>query len=387
MMFISRRIRSDFLMLCESLPCGRLRLRTPEGSIHDFGQSGPEAEIDIHDWRMMPALAARGDIGLGETYVAGMWDTPSIEALSALALRNIGHFGGLSRPSYPNRLKYRLVDRLLRSNSPAGAARNIRRHYDVGNEFFQLWLDSGLTYSSALFDGTDGDLERAQRRKHDRALDLLSPGNSLLDIGCGWGSFAERAAERGHRVTGITVSPSQKGYADARLDGRARIELRDYRAQTGRFSNIVSIEMIEAVGERHWPVYFDVLKASLSQGGRIVLQAITVKDSEFGRYRRGSDFIRHHTFPGGMLLSDGTIAEQARRAGLAVRRNFAFGTDYGRTCRIWAGRMRAQARKVLELGHDRQFLRSWLYYLEICAASFAVGRTDVVQVELSHADE
>ncbi|MCE2524292.1 MAG: class I SAM-dependent methyltransferase [Rhodobacteraceae bacterium] len=387
MSLISRKIRNEFLQRCENLPLGRLRLRTPEGHTHDFGNSGPEAEIVIHNWRVVTAMAARGDIGLGETYVAGMWDTSSIENLTALALRNIDHFRGFTHASPLNSVKYRIVDQLFRANSRQGSARNIKKHYDVGNEFYQLWLDSGMTYSSALFAGPDESLETAQERKHDRVLDLLGPGEGVLEIGCGWGSFAERAADRDRKVTGITISPSQKGYAEARLDGRAQIELCDYRAQTGRFDNIVSIEMVEAVGERYWPIFFAVLKNRLAEGGRAVLQAITVRESDFEGYRRGSDFIRRYTFPGGMLLSDATIAGQARQAGLAIRDNYAFGADYGRTCRMWAQRMRAQSKKIRELGHDREFLRSWLFYLEICAASFSVGRTSVVQVELSHAAE
>ena len=382
----TRRLQHEFIGRCEALEHGRLRLNTPEGHRYDFGTNGPEAELEIHDWRMVVTLAARGGIGLGETYVAGMWDTPSIETLAALAIRNLDNFEGFSKPSLLTSLKNRLADRLLRPNSLRGSARNIRRHYDVGNEFYQLWLDPGMTYSAALFAENDPDLSNAQARKYDRILERLTPGERILEIGCGWGGFAEHAADQGRKVTGITISPSQKGYADARLDGRARIELRDYRKQTGRFDNIVSIEMIEAVGERYWPLYFAALRDRLAEGGRIVLQAITVSDGDFRQYRKSSDFIRRYTFPGGILLSNALISSQARRAGLSVKGSFAFGADYRRTCRMWADRMRAQSNRILRQGHDQRFLRSWLYYLEISAASFAVGRTDVSQIELAHAD-
>lgn len=279
----------------------------------------------------------------------------------------------------------RLIDRILRANSRRGSSRNIRAHYDVGNEFYQLWLDPGMTYSSALFAPGDDDLYRGQNRKYDRILDRLNDKEQVLEIGCGWGGFAERAADSGRRVTGLTISPSQKGYADARLDGRAEIRLQDYRDCSGRYDNIVSIEMLEAVGERYWPTYFATLKSCLAEGGRAVIQAITVPDANFAAYRNSSDFIRQHTFPGGMLLSDQMIAAQAEKAGLTVRESFAFGQDYARTCVAWSDRMQARAARIHELGRDDSFLRTWRYYLDICAATFATGRTDVVQVELAHA--
>lgn len=385
MSFIDKRVRHEFLSCCEGMRHGRLHLITPEGDRHVFGVDGTEAEMRLHDWSVVPAMAARGDVGLGETYVDGLWDTPSIENLTAIALRNLDHFDQFAHASPWNALRYRMVDRIMRANSRRGASRNIRSHYDVGNEFYQLWLDRGMTYSSALFVEGDDSLEGAQNRKYDRILSRLGKGESVLEIGCGWGGFAERAAEAGRRVKGVTISPSQKGYADARLDGRAEIDLCDYRNVEGTFDNIVSIEMIEAVGERYWPTYFATLKQRLGENGRAVVQAITVPDAYFDIYRRGSDFIRQHTFPGGMLLSDAMISREARRAGLEVRESFAFGRDYARTCRIWNERLLEERERIMRLGYDRRFLRSWQYYLEICAASFAVGQTDVVQVELSHA--
>ncbi|MDC0739437.1 cyclopropane-fatty-acyl-phospholipid synthase [Cognatishimia sp. SS12] len=385
MTLLTDAVKREFLSCCDRITYGQLSLKTPDGALHRFGTTGPVADMDIRDWSVISAMAARGDVGLGETYVAGLWETSSIETLVTVALRNFDTFSDFANPSAFNRFKFLVVDRLLRANSLSGASRNIRAHYDVGNEFYQLWLDPGMTYSSALFAGTETDLERAQAKKNNRVLSRLADGERILEIGCGWGGFAERAADQGHHVTGLTLSPSQKGYADARLDGRADIRLEDYRSIQGTFDNIVSIEMIEAVGERYWPSYFATLKARLAEGGRALVQAITVQDSYFDLYRRGSDYIRQYTFPGGMLLSDAVIADQARTAGLQVRDNFAFGQDYARTCRVWAERLMAQREKVLALGHDQAFLRNWQFYLEICAASFAVGQTDVVQVELAHA--
>lgn len=384
---ITKAMKFRFLQTLEGLTYGRLHLTTPEGTQHHFGQSGPQAQITIHDWALLPALLARGDVGFGEGYIKGQWQTEGLETLLTLALRNIDTLQGFGQPGPLSALKFRLTDRLLRANSLRGSSRNIRAHYDVGNEFYQLWLDPGMTYSSALFAEGDTDLERAQTRKNDRILSRLAGGDSVLEIGCGWGGFAERAAQQGRFVTGLTLSPAQKGYADARLDGRANIRLQDYRNATGQYDNIVSVEMIEAVGERYWPTYFETVKARLAPGGRAMIQAITVPNAEFSVYRGRSDFIRQHIFPGGMLLCDAIIARQAQDAGLVVRDSFAFGQDYARTCRIWAQRMLAQAPRIRKLGYDDAFLGGWQFYLEGCAAAFATGRTDVVQVELAHIEE
>ncbi|PTQ75855.1 SAM-dependent methyltransferase [Celeribacter persicus] len=379
-------LKTRFLSALEGIDHGRLTLITPEGVRHRFGTEGPEADLHIRDWRMLQRLALRGDVGLGEGWIAGDWHSTRLEDVLKIALKNLG---GLSRWGEPGRLQgagMRLVDRIVRLNSLRGSARNIRAHYDVGNEFYQLWLDPGMTYSSGFFAEGD-DLERAQARKNARILSRLSKGESLLEIGCGWGGFAEAAAERGHRVTGITLSPSQKGYADARLDGRAEIRLQDYREVTGQFDNIVSIEMIEAVGERYWPDYFATLKARLAPGGRAMVQAITVPDVEFSVYRARSDFMRQHVFPGGMLPCNARMVAEASRAGLTVRNSFAFGKDYARTCRLWSKRMMAEQKRIRRLGYDESFLRCWQFYLEGCAAAFETGRCDVVQIEFAHVGE
>lgn len=385
MLFLTKFIKRDFLDTCAQIRIGSLRLHTPEGVIYDFGNGSPACEMQIYDWSVVTAIAARGDIGLGETYVAGLWDTPSIADLAEVALKNIDHFRDYAHAGFWSSLKFAVVNRLLRANSQRGAARNIRAHYDVGNEFYQMWLDEGMTYSSAMFTADDSDLSRGQKRKYDRMLNRLTGTERVLEIGCGWGGFAERAADRGHHVTGLTISPSQKGYADARLDGRADILLQDYRKSAGTFDSIVSIEMIEAVGEGYWPVYFATLKARLADHGRALIQAITVPDGYFNIYRQSSDYIRHHTFPGGMLLSNAVISRQARLAGLAVAYTHAFGADYARTCAIWSENLDRKSGHIKRLGFDESFLRSWRYYLGVCTASFALGRTDVVQVELSHA--
>lgn len=385
MRLTDKTLKSNFLSTCEKLRDGQLILRTPEGERYQFGRSGPEAEMVIRDWAAVSGLAAHGQVGLGETYVQGLWETPSIEGLVALAMRNRDNLGAFDQASPFNKAKFRLVDTVLRANTRRGSRKNIRSHYDVGNEFYALWLDEGMTYSSGLYEPGDDDLARAQTRKNARALSQLGGGERTLEIGCGWGGFAEYASDEGHDVTGVTISRNQQSYAECRLDGRADIQLRDYRDIEGQYDNIVSIEMIEAVGERYWPSYFTTLKRNLAEGGRVLLQAITVQDSYFDAYRSSSDYIRQYVFPGGMLLSDNVIATQAQKAGLAVRDSYAFGQDYAQTCRTWAKRLTAQRRRVSEMGYGDSFFRNWQYYLEICAASFAVGHTNVVQVQLAHA--
>lgn len=385
MYLTNKALKSQFLSTCERLRDGQLTLRTPEGDTHRFGTSGPEAEMAIRDWSAVSAIAAHGQVGMGEAYVQGLWDSPSIEALMTVAMRNRDQLGAYDHAGALTRAKFRLVDTVLRANSRRGSTRNIRSHYDVGNEFYQLWLDDGMTYSSGLFTDGDDDLGRAQHRKNARALSRLGRGERVLEIGCGWGGFAEQAAGEGRDVTGVTISRNQHSYAECRLDGRADIQFRDYRDIDGKYDNIVSIEMIEAVGSRYWPSYFGVLKRNLAEGGRILLQAITVPDSFFDIYRTSSDYIRQYVFPGGMLLSNAVIAEQAKTAGLRMQDSFAFGTDYARTCRMWSERLSAQKRRISEQGYDEPFFRNWKYYLDICAASFAVGHTNVVQVELAHA--
>ena len=385
MLLTNKALKSQFLSTCERLQDGQLTLRTPDGERYNFGSSGPEAEMIIRDWSAVSALAAHGQVGLGEAYVQGLWDTPSIEGLMAMAMRNRDHLSRYDEANAFNKAKFRLVDNILRANSRRGSRKNIRSHYDVGNEFYQLWLDEGMTYSSGLFTADDNDLGTAQKRKNDRAYAQLNSGERILEIGCGWGGFAEHASDLGRDVTGITISRNQHSYADCRLDGRADIQLRDYRDVEGKFDNIVSIEMIEAVGERYWESYFSTLKHALSDDGHVLLQAITVNDDFFETYKNSSDFIRQYVFPGGMLLSNNAIADQANRAGLKVQDNFAFGQDYAKTCRIWSQRLNAQKGKISDLGFDETFFRNWKYYLEICAASFAVGHTNVVQVELAHA--
>ena len=385
-MFQKTMIR-QFLATLSQIRCGSLTLTTPDGQARHFGgdQPGPAADLTLLDWRTVPAIAAKADIGMTEAYRDGWWETNDLEALLTLALMNEAE---LDRYMYGSRLQA-TVTRLLylfNRNSRAGARRNISAHYDLGNDFYRLWLDPTMTYSSALFQGTE-DLAQAQLNKYDRIIDHLAGASGrLLEIGCGWGGFAERALARGDfAAKALTLSERQAEYARERLGHGAEIALQDYRDETGRFDHIVSIEMFEAVGERYWPQYFGKLSQVLSRRGQAMIQTITVADRYFDRYRKGGDMIRSFIFPGGMLPSPGRFEEQARRAGLAVADRFTFGQDYARTLRAWLVRFDEALPQVRALGFDDRFIRVWRFYLAACAASFTVGRTDVAQYQLAHA--
>jgi cyclopropane-fatty-acyl-phospholipid synthase len=331
-------------------------------------------------------VVARGDIGLGEDFIAGAWETDSIERLVSLFLVNLERLDGFAHGNLWNRLGFVLLNTILRRNSEAGSSRNIKAHYDVGNEFYSLWLDETMTYSSALYRKPEESLADAQRNKYARILERVGVSKAhVLEVGCGWGGFAEMAVQANHEITGITISPAQHAFATQRLAGRADLRLEDYRRTQGTFDAIVSIEMFEAVGERYWPRYFQVLSERLKRGGRAVLQIITIRDDLFAGYRTRSDFIRQYVFPGGMLPSLSQVSRHADRAGLKVACVHGFGQDYARTLRSWSNRFQSAEDKIRALGHGEQFLRNWQFYFGICAAAFSVNRTDVVQVELVHA--
>ena len=367
-----------------SLEYGTLEFIAPNGevTICKGVHPGPSARFHIHEWDVLRRIMARGDIGLGEEYIAGTWESDSVENLVSLFLLNLDHFDDFSDGNIINRIGFVIHNALVRRNSVSGSARNIKDHYDVGNDFYSLWLDKSMTYSSALYNGA-ADLYSAQQNKYERILSKFqSPRANVLEIGCGWGGFAERAAGDNHNVTGLTISPSQHRFATARLNGAADIRLEDYRHCKGSFDNIVSIEMFEAVGEHYWPAYFATVAERLKRGGRAVIQTITIRDELFAGYRTRSDFVRHYVFPGGMLPSLGRFREEAEKAGLKFVGAFGFGKDYARTLREWLVQMKGQENAIRALGHDQQFLRNWEFYLGICASTFEVARTDVVQVEL-----
>lgn len=380
--------------LLQRLSAGRLDVTTPDGRMHVFAgrAPGPQAHLRIHDWGACAAVLRAGDIGFAESYKAGHWDTADLAALLTLAAAN---HGALDRAIYGRWwgwVLYRLRH-LLRANSRGQAKRNIHAHYDLGNDFYGLWLDPGMTYSAALFDGQpELTLEQAQQRKYERIVRRLGlkPGARVLEIGCGWGGFAEYVAgTHGVEVHGITLSARQLEWARERiaragLADRATFELCDYRDVSGQFDAIVSIEMFEAVGERYWPSYFRTLRERLHPGGRALVQTITIDDALFERYRRGTDFIQQYIFPGGMLPSLRVFRDHAAREGLATGEVKAFGLDYAETLRRWRTTFNARSTDLRALGFDEHFARLWNFYLAYCEAGFRAATIDVVQAEVAH---
>ncbi|MBI1330156.1 MAG: methyltransferase domain-containing protein [Alphaproteobacteria bacterium] len=364
---------------------GSITFVSPEGDeeIYAGAEAGPSARFHIREWAVLERLLSRGDIGLGEDYIAGAWDTDNIENLVSVFLLNLDELEGYAHGNWLNRLGFVIHNALVRRNSVSGSKKNIQAHYDVGNDFYKLWLDETMTYSSALYPSDASSLADAQRRKYGRILERLETDKGrVLEIGCGWGGFAEAAVDAKHDVTGLTISPAQFGFATQRLGGKADIRLEDYRDVRGTFDSIVSIEMFEAVGERYWPQYFRTVADRLKEGGRAVIQTIAIGDEYFAGYRKRSDFIRHYVFPGGMLPSLARFREEAERAGLKVLDTFRFGQHYARTLREWSRRMAERENEIRALGFDDRALRNWQFYLNICAATFSVGRSDVAQVEL-----
>ncbi len=364
---------------------GSLTVRIPGGREITFGHeaTGPQAKLILHDYSVIRAGLKRGGLGFAESYMAGRVDTPDLTKLFDFFISN---FEAL-RAAGGSLFKMRLPDRLwhlLRDNSRKGSKRNIEAHYDLGNDFYALWLDPSMTYSSAIFATADEDLEKAQLRKYDHVLKAIDAkqGDRVLEIGCGWGGFAERAAQKGLHVHGITLSQEQLAFTRARMErlglaDRSEFEIRDYRDTQGQYDKVASIEMIEAVGESHWPSYFRTIHDRLKPGGLAAVQAITIAEPFFADYRRKVDFIQRYIFPGGMLLTPATIAEQAEKAGLKLAGVETFADGYARTLQIWRQRFEAAWPQIAKLGFDERFRRMWRYYLCYCEAGFAERTIDV----------
>ncbi len=375
---------------------------TPEGLHHTVQgpDDGPQAQFILHDWSVIDGMVKGGDIALAESYRLGQWDSDNLPALLTLAVLN----AECLEAYFHGKLGWRIVHwlrHITRPNSRVGSKRNIMAHYDLGNTFYSQWLDPSMTYSAALFDHVPDDttmlqdeptddLLAAQHAKYDRMLDRIGDRpQHILEIGCGWGGFAERAIERGHRLTCLTISPAQAAFARARLAShinRGEVEIReqDYRETTGQYDAIVSIEMFEAVGERYWPGYFKQIKRLLAPHGTAMIQTITIDDTIFRHYRKRSDMIREYIFPGGMLPSPSVFTQKAHRAGLSVRHGFAFGRHYAYTLKYWLSEVEKITDSLASQGYDERFQRLWHFYLAFCMAGFLSGRTDVMQFELRH---
>jgi cyclopropane-fatty-acyl-phospholipid synthase len=370
---------------------GSVSVKLPNGKriSHRGPERGPTAVINVKHWALLRKLLLEGEIGLARAYVDGDWSTPDLAAVLEYGLQNetsvsaamrgfgVGHFA--------NRINHH-----RNANTRRGSRRNIAAHYDLGNRFYELWLDSSMTYSSAIFADAGEALEAAQERKLLRAIELLDikGGERVLEIGCGWGSLAQRIAHSGaSHVTGISLSHEQVEYARAALLGTPHrdaidFQLRDYRSISERYDRIVSIEMFEAVGERYWPMFFNQLNTCLSANGTALLQIITIDDDLFASYRVRPDFIQQYIFPGGMLPTRAHVEHHARRAGFRIEQYEPFGPSYALTLEDWQRRFNAAWSDIEKLGFDDRFRRMWNYYLTYCAVGFRHGSIDVGMFKL-----
>lgn len=378
--------------MLQRLEHGALHVRHPDGAAEVFGRGGPQVHLFVHDQAVWGAVLRAGDIGFAQAYIDGQWQTDDLPGLLELLARNRAVLEAALYGSWWGGLAYRLRH-LFRRNSKAGSRRNIHAHYDLGNAFYALWLDPSMTYSSAVFTTPGQTLQAAQQAKYRRILRQLglpSTGVRVLEIGCGWGGFAELAArEACAHVTGLTLSERQLDYARRRLDeaglaAHTDLRLQDYRDVAGQFDAIASIEMFEAVGEAYWPDYFACIARNLKRGGRACIQTITIAEPLFSRYRRGSDFIQQYIFPGGMLPAPSAFQCAAEAQGLRIVDTLAFGGDYARTLSLWRAAFHARSADVAAQGFDARFLRTWDFYLAYCEAGFRAGSIDVMQFTLEH---
>ncbi len=392
-------VRKGVDMLKNAWQVGVLDVVLPSGAHMPIEgkEAGPRGTLEVKNFNFMNRVMSAGDIGFCDGFREGEWDTPDLATLLEVLTLNSQKLGQLFTG---NKLVQTVNKWLhdLNSNTREGSKRNIFAHYDLGNNFYDQWLDQSMTYSSALFSGErfreHKDLGAAQNAKYAKLAQLvdLKPGQHVLEIGCGWGGFAQYAAEVvGARVTGLTISPAQREYAIERMErlglaDKVDIRLMDYRDVEGQFDAVVSIEMFEAVGETYWGAYFTKLHDVLKQGGKAGLQIITIADEVFEDYRKRADFIQKYVFPGGMLPSASKLVEQTRAAGLKLISDFRFGQDYAETLKQWAHRFEDAWKEGRIKGFDASFRKLWLFYLAYCEAGFRTERTNVMHLELVRAD-
>lgn len=385
---------NNVLSLLQGLEHGKLTIELPDKRVFKIEgkDSGPTANIKILNSDFFARLVREGENGFCESYLDGWWNTPDLIALLDVLLLNGDLFGS----NLPGANVVRYYERLrhwLRSNSRAQARRNIAHHYDLGNDFYTKWLDETMTYSSALFETGKETLSEAQMNKYKLICDNLSlqPSDQVLEIGCGWGGFAEYAIKNyGVNVTGLTISKEQLEYSkkrsfEAGLGDRANFVMRDYRDERGIYDAIASIEMFEAVGEKYWPSYFNTVRDRLNPQGKAALQIITIGDDFFPHYRKNVDFIQKYIFPGGMLPSQIALKEQIEKAGLTSIKMDNFGQSYSQTLRIWHKQFNSVWTDIAPLGFDERFKRMWNFYFASCAAFFLSRTGDVAQLTLKKA--
>ena len=391
--FYYRRQVRFLLAILSNLHCGRLTLTLPDGSQHQFSgaMSGPDSDLTIHTESALRRLLHDGKMGFCEAFMDGEASSQSLPTLIELAVLHDKYLENALKTNIFRQAGLRVFHMLRRNNKP-GSAKNIAHHYDIGNSFYQAWLDPTMTYSSAVFDSETDDLTTAQLNKYKRLAELadIQSGDRVLEIGCGWGGFAKFVSQHiGAHVTGITISQAQLAYAkaslaEAGLQNKVDLKLMDYRDLQGRFDKIVSIEMFEAVGQAYWPVYFDTISRMLKSGGRAVIQSITIDHDAFQSYRDQPDFIQRYIFPGGMLPSMPMLQTPVAQAGLELVAENGYASDYARTLQEWRARFLAAWPSLAGDKFDNRFKRMWELYLAYCEGGFRAGMIDVKQILLMH---
>lgn len=381
--------------LMGKLNSGRVDFVLPDGRRFraEGKSSGPVAEVTINNPEVFARLIREGDLGFSDAYLDGWWTTPDLQTfMDFIHADNDDMYDGFSGIAIVR--AWEKARFWFQSNSKRQALKNISHHYDLGNDFYSLWLDDTMTYSSALFNTGQESLENAQIAKYASMIDQMGvkPGDHVLEIGCGWGGFAEYAAkERGLKVTGLTISKEQLVYARKRiknngLEDKVDLKLQDYRDETGVYDGVASIEMFEAVGQKYWPIYFETIKHCLKPGKQATLQIITVHDARWDVYRKSVDFIQKYIFPGGMLPSPTVLRQEVTKAGLRVHHSIEFGKSYSQTLRRWFDVFNDQWDTINDMGFDDRFRRMWNFYLTSCAATFESGNCDVTQITLQKPD-
>lgn len=385
-MMISSLRNQMFLQLLRKTRHGTLDLSLPNGHRENYGEGDPVIRLEVKTWKAIDMLFSKGDLGFAESIITGEVVVDDMVALIEWACLNEQDLNRALYGTWYGTLAAK-IRHLLNANSRKGAQKNIMAHYDLGNEFYKLWLDPSMTYSSAVFQKPDQDIHEAQMAKYDRIIETLQikPGDHLLEIGCGWGGFFSRAVEKtGCKVTAVMNSPEQTRHNQQKIErhkmqGHVELRQQDYRDIEGKFDHVVSIEMIEAVGEKYWPTFFRKVSSSLKNKGEAIIQGITIREDLFASYRKNTDFIQQYIFPGGMLLTPETFKRKGHENGMKLSGAFEFGLDYAKTLQIWRQNFNEALPQVQKMGFDDQFVRLWNLYLSYCEGAFRAKRISVGQ--------
>ena len=382
-------MQNKILKYLEKAQHGYLKITTPCGNNIDIGDEHHklQANLQINDWEMLDLVMLKGDIGFGESYIRGLFTTSNIADLLLFISLNQKELEPLFHSNFLYTVFFKIKN-LFKRNSLKGSKKNIEYHYDLGNDFYTLWLDQTMSYSAGIF-CAENCLEKSQHNKYARILTQLNQdGENILEIGCGWAGFINKASKEGFNIKGLTLSKEQKAYSEkliAQEKLNAQIALQDYRLEKNSFDNIVSIEMFEAVGREYWHEYFAKIKQLLKRQGRAVIQTITIDEQFYQKYLKTSDYIREYIFPGGFLPSEQIFRNLAQKNSLHIIDEFKFADSYHKTLLKWLDNFNKVQNKIINLGYNKEFIRKWQFYLAYCAAGFASKRTNVIQYSLAHA--